>query len=474
MSTDILIVDDEADIRDLIADVLKDNKYSTRVAASSDEALAQLADRVPTVLVLDIWLQGSELDGLGILEVVKKKYPETEVIMISGHGNIETAINAIRMGAYDYIEKPFKEDRLLLMVGKAVEHARLLRENEELKQRGKIEMQLSGNSSSIGNVRQVIEKVANSSSRVLITGAQGTGKETTAREIHNKSPRAKSPFIAVNAAGLSPEQLEQELFGAESTTLVGSIDKIGLLERAHGGTLFIDEIADLPLDIQGKFLRVMQDGAFSRMGGSRRVQTDIRVIASTTKELPELIAAGLFREDLYYRLNVVPIRMPSLSERAEDIPDLCQYFLDHAASVNAMQPCELTPDAVATLQTYPWPGNVRQLKNVMEWLTILNSGEENKQITSAKLPHDVLMANPALVRPEVNPDIMSLALREARELFEKQYLTAQIGRFGGNISKTSAFVGMERSALHRKLKMLGVTGSGSGEEVRDEKLEKIA
>lgn len=475
MSTDILIVDDEDDIRDLIADVLKENKYNTRTAASSDEALRQLADRVPTLLILDIWLQGSELDGLGILEVVKKKYPHVQVIMISGHGNIETAINAIRMGAYDYIEKPFKEDRLLLMASKAIEHAKLLQENEELKQRGKIEAQLSGNSAMIGGVRQIIDKVAASSSRVLISGAQGTGKETTARQIHNKSPRAKAPFVSLNAAGLSAEQIEQELFGLETNTLMGAVEKIGLLERAHGGTLFVDEIADLPLEVQGKFLRVMQDGNFQRIGGSRKVDTDIRIIASTTHDLGELITTGKFREDLYYRLNVVPIRMPSLSERAEDIPELCQYFLNQAAEVNGMHPCQLEEDAIATLQTYPWPGNVRQLKNVMEWLTILNSGEEKKHISSAQLPHDVLMANPALVRPEVNPDIMSLALREARELFEKQYLTAQIGRFGGNISKTSAFVGMERSALHRKLKMLGITGDkGGSEETADEKLEKIA
>lgn len=470
MTTDILIVDDEADIRELVADVLKENKYQARVAASSDEALAALADRVPSLLILDIWLQGSELDGLGILEIVKKKYPHVQVIMISGHGNIETAISAIRLGAYDYIEKPFKEDRLMMMVNKAIEYGRLLQENEELRQRGKIEAQLSGSSAAICTARQLLEKVAGSSSRVLITGAQGTGKETAARQIHNKSPRASMPFVSVCSAGLSAEQVEQELFGIESGTLMGAVEKIGLFERAHGGTLFIDEIADFPMDVQAKFLRVMQDGAFSRIGGTRRVETDVRIIASTTKDLGDLIAKGQFREDLYYRLNVVPINMPSLSERTEDIPELCQYFLAHAADVNGMQPCALHDDAVATLQTYPWPGNVRQLKNVMEWLTILHSGEAEKTITSAKLPHDVLMANPALVRPEVNPDIMSQPLREARELFEKQYLSAQIGRFGGNISKTSAFVGMERSALHRKLKMLGI-GGNQPDDLRDEKLE---
>ena len=474
MTTDILIVDDEADIRELVADVLGENRYQTRTAASSDEALKALAERVPTLLILDIWLQGSELDGLGILEVVKKKYPHVQVIMISGHGNIETAINAIRMGAYDYIEKPFKEDRLLMMVSKALDHARLIRENEELKQRGKIEAQLSGESSAIGGIRGLVDKVSSSSSRVLITGAQGTGKETTARLIHNKSSRAGAPFVLLNAAGMSAEQIEQELFGLETGALLGAVEKIGLFERAHGGTLFIDEIADLPLEVQGKFLRVVQDGAFNRVGGTRRVETDMRVIAATSKDLNDLIVSGQFREDLYYRLNVVPIRMPNLNERAEDIPGLCQYFLEHAAEVNGMSPCKLQADAVATLQTYPWPGNVRQLKNVMEWLTILHSGEESKDIESSQLPHDVLMANPALVRPEVNPDIMSLALREARELFEKQYLTAQIGRFGGNISKTSAFVGMERSALHRKLKMLGITGDkGGSDEVADKEEKQL-
>lgn len=465
MTTDILIVDDEADIRDLVADVLKENRYQARVAATSDEALKSIAERIPTVLILDIWLQGSELDGLGILEIVKKKYPHVQVIMISGHGNIETAISSIRMGAYDYIEKPFKEDRLLMMVSKAVEHARLIRENSELKHRGKIEMQLSGLSQAIASVRQTIDKVALSSSRVLISGAQGTGKETAARQIHMKSPRAEAPFVTLNVAGMNPDEVEQELFGIESSTLIGGIEKVGTLERAHGGTLFIDEIAEMPLDVQGKILRTLQENSFIRVGGSRRVEVDVRVIAATTRDLPEQIALGKFREDLYYRLNVVPIRMPTLKERTEDIPDLCHYFLKRAAESNGLHPCEILSDAVATLQTYPWPGNVRQLKNVMEWLTIIHSGDGDKQITASRLPHDVLMANPALVRPEVNPDIMSLPLRDARELFEKQYLAAQIGRFGGNISKTSNFVGMERSALHRKLKMLGL--GGNQEEVSD-------
>lgn len=459
MTTDILIIDDEEDIRDLIADVLKENRYQARLAANSDEALKSIAERVPTVLILDIWLQGSELDGLGILEIVKKKYPHVQVIMISGHGNIETAISSIRMGAYDYIEKPFKEDRLLMMVSKAVEHARLMRENFELKQRGKIEIQLSGISGAITSVRQTIDKVAASSSRVLITGAQGTGKETAARQIHAKSSRATQPFVILNVAGMNPDQVEQELFGIESSTLIGGVEKVGTLERAHGGTLFIDEIAEMPLDVQGKILRTLQENSFVRTGGSRRVEIDVRVIAATTRDLPEQISLGRFREDLYYRLNVVPIRMPTLKERTDDIPELCKYFLKRAAEANGMHPCEILPDALATLQTYPWPGNVRQLKNVMEWLTIIHSGDGDKQINAAKLPHDVLMANPALVRPEVNPDIMSLPLRDARELFEKQYLAAQIGRFGGNISKTSNFVGMERSALHRKLKMLGLGGN---------------
>jgi len=458
MATDILIVDDEADIRDLISDILKDAKYDTRTAHNSDTAFKAIAERVPSVLILDIWLQGSELDGLGILEMVKKKYPHMPVIMISGHGNIETAVSAIKTGAYDFIEKPFKEDRLLLLVARAIEYARLRSENTELKTRGKLETTLTGNSQAIQHLRHSLEKIAPTSSRVLITGLPGTGKEMFARLVHGKSPRANNNFVVMNAMGLSPDRVEAELFGIEDSNPTGGAEKLGLFERAHNGTLFIDELADMPLETQGRMLRALQDQAFMRVRGTRRVEVDVRVIAASNRDLEAEIAAGRVREDLYYRLNVVPIRMPSLKERREDIPELCRYFLRRASEMAGMHLRELSAEAVAMLQSYHWPGNVRQLRNMMEWLLIMTS-DTREPIGADELPPEILSSNPVLARPETNADIMSMALREARELFEKQYLAAQIERFGGNISKTSSFVGMERSALHRKLKMLGITAA---------------
>lgn len=455
MSTDILIIDDEADIRDMVADILKDAKYGTRTAQNSDTAFKALAERVPSLLILDIWLQGSELDGLGILEMVKKKYPQMPVVMISGHGNIETAVSAIKMGAYDFIEKPFKEDRLLLVVARALENARLKNENQELKTRGKPEMQLTGSSQIIQQLRQTLEKIAPTASRVLITGGPGTGKEMLARMIHAKSQRANGHFVVMNAAGLTPDRVEAELFGIEDTNPTGGAEKLGLFERAHNGTLFIDEVADMPLETQGKVLRVLQEQKFTRIRGNNRVEVDVRVIASSNRNLESEIAAGRFREELYYRLNVVPVKMPSLRERREDIAELCRYFLKRASETAGLPVRDISDEAVAMLQAYSWPGNVRQLRNMMEWLLIMTAGSTDA-IPASALPPEILTSNPVLTRPETNADIMSMALRDARELFEKQYLAAQIDRFGGNISKTSTFVGMERSALHRKLKMLGI------------------
>ena len=458
MTADILIVDDEADIRDLISDILKDNKYSTRTAHSSDTAFKAIAERVPSVLILDIWLQGSELDGLGILEMVKKKYPHMPVLMISGHGNIETAVSAIKIGAYDFIEKPFKEDRLLLVVARALENAKLRNENQELKTRGKFEMQLNGKSAIVQQIRQAIDKIAPTSSRVLITGAPGSGKEMLARLIHSKSARAGANFVVMNAAGMSPDRVEGELFGIEDTNPTGGAEKLGLFERAHNGTLFIDEVADMPMETQAKMLRALQEQGFTRQRGNHRVEVDVRVIAGSNRDLEAEIAAGRFREDLYYRLNVVPLRMPSLKDRREDIPELCRHFLRRTSEMSGLPARELSEEALVMLQAYPWPGNVRQLRNMMEWLLIMTSGKKDA-IAAEELPPEILGSNPVLARPETNADIMSMALREARELFEKQYLAAQIDRFGGNISKTSSFVGMERSALHRKLKMLGITAA---------------
>jgi two-component system nitrogen regulation response regulator NtrX len=378
--------------------------------------------------------------------------------MISGHGNIETAVSAIKMGAYDFIEKPFKEDRLLLIVARALEHSRLRNENQELKSRSKLEMQLNGSSYAIQQIRQSLDKIAPTSSRVLVAGAPGTGKEMLARIIHAKSPRANGNFVVVNCTGMMPERVEAELFGIEDSNPNGGAEKLGAFERAHNGTLFIDEIADIPLEVQGRLLRTLQEQSFTRMRGNRRVEVDVRVIASSNRDLPGEIALGHLREDLYYRLNVVPLKMPSLKDRREDIPELCRYFLRRSSETAGLPTRELSDEAVAMLQAYSWPGNVRQLRNMMEWLLIMtNVGKE--PISAAELPPEILSSSPVLARPETNADIMSMALREARELFEKQYLAAQIERFGGNISKTSSFIGMERSALHRKLKMLGITTS---------------
>ena len=456
MAADILVIDDESDITTLISDILTDEKYNVRVANNSDRALKSLAERVPAAIILDIWLQGSELDGLGILEIVQKKYSHVPVIMISGHGNIETAVSAIRMGAYDYLEKPFSAERLTIIVRRALEAAKLRNENTELKKRGANESELIGNSAAVNTVRQTVEKVAPTNSRVLITGAPGTGKELIARLIHSRSMRGHASFVVLNAASLTPSRIEAELFGTEDTNPNGGAEKLGLLERAHGGTLFIDEVADMHMETQGRLLRALQEQSFERVRGTKRVSVDVRVIAATNKDLQEEITAGRFREDLFYRLNVVPLRMPTLRERRDDIAFLSTHFLKRAADAMGLATRALGEDALAVLQSYNWPGNVRQLRNVMEWLIIMAQVGANGEITADSLPPELIDSNITVLRPELSNDIMSMPLREARETFEKQYLAAQINRFGGNISKTSNFVGMELSALHRKLKMLGI------------------
>jgi two-component system nitrogen regulation response regulator NtrX len=456
MAADILVIDDEADISSLISDILSDEKYAVRTANNSDRALKALAERVPAAIILDIWLQGSELDGLGILEIVQKKYPHVPVVMISGHGNIETAVTAIRMGAYDYIEKPFSAERLMIIVKRALEAAKLRSENTELRKRGSNESELIGTSAAINTVRQTVEKVAPTNSRILITGAPGTGKELVARQIHARSMRGHAAFIVLNSAALTPSRIEAELFGTEDTNPNGGAEKLGLLERAHGGTLFVDEVADLPIEAQTRLLRALQEQSFERVRGNKRVSVDVRVIASTNKDLQEEITAGRFREDLYYRLNVVPLRMPNLRERRDDVAALSTHFLKRAADAMGLATRALGEDALTVLQSYNWPGNVRQLRNVMEWLIIMAKADSNGAISADALPPELIDSNITVMRPELSTDIMSMPLREARETFEKQYLAAQINRFGGNISKTSNFVGMERSALHRKLKMLGI------------------
>ncbi len=463
MPADILIVDDEADIRELVAGILEDEGHKTRLARDSDEALRAIEDRRPNLVVLDIWLQGSRLDGLEVLSAIKATYPDLPVVIISGHGNIETAVTAIRRGAYDYIEKPFKADRLLLVTLRALEASQLRREVKELRERSTVSTDMVGHSAAVNHLRTHIDRVSPTNSRILIRGASGTGKELTARVIHLKSARKDGPFVVLNAAAMAPERVEEELFGIEDRA--GTPRKVGALEEAHGGTLYIDEVADMPLETQGKVLRVLVEQKFLRLNGNQKVAVDVRIISSTSRDLEREMQEGRFREDLYHRLNVVPLRVPSLAERRDDIPELIEYFVSQVASTSGLAPRRIGEDAIAVLQAHDWPGNVRELRNNIERLMILAGGDPNAIITADMLPEEIGSNVPLPVNGGAE-HLMSLPLREAREIFEREYLLAQINRFGGNISRTAEFVGMERSALHRKLRALGVSsehrGSGPG------------
>jgi two-component system nitrogen regulation response regulator NtrX len=463
MAHDVLIVDDEIDIRELVAGILADEGYAVRTAGDSDQALMAIRARRPSLLVLDIWMQGGGMDGLELLDLVKSLDADLPVIMISGHGNIETAVSAIKRGAYDFLEKPFKSDRLLLLVERAIEAAGLKRENRRLRALAAAPTGFLGRSPAAQLLRQTIVKVASANSRVLITGPAGAGKETAARLIHDTSLRAKGEFIAISAAGMTPERMDLELFGEEGEG--GRPRKIGVFERAHTGTLYLDEVADMPRESQSRILRVLVDQRFRRVGGDTDVQVDVRVISSSSRDLREEIAAGRFREDLFHRLNVVPLRVPGLEERREDIPELIDDCMILIAGAQGLARRTLADDAVATLQVQAWPGNVRQLRNMVERILILAPGDPSEPITAEMLPPEALAQSPA---GGLGADrIIALPLREARELFEREYLDAQIMRFGGNISRTAAFIGMERSALHRKLKSLGFGAAKGLEEGED-------
>ena len=462
MARDILIVDDEADIRESLSGILSDEGYAARTATDSRTALLALEQNEPTLVVLDIWLENSELDGLELLGVIRSEYPNLPVIMISGHGNIETAVSAIKRGAYDFVEKPFAADRLLLVVSRAIEAARLRRENEELRLRFGQESDLIGGTAAINTMRAAIEKVAPTGSRVLITGPAGSGKEVAARLLHNRSRRAAGPFVVMNAARMAPETIDLELFGAEANgTGPNSPRKIGIFEQAHQGTLFVDEAADMPLETQGRILRVLQEQTFARLGGREQVRVDVRVISGSSRNLSDEIAAGRFREDLFHRLAVVPVRVPPLSERREDIPLLARYFMERMAQSTGLPARVIADDAMAVLQAKDWPGNVRELRNMIERLLIMAPGGPETAIDAETMPPELRSNGVSSLRQEDNGEVMAMPLREAREVFEREYLLAQINRFGGNISRTASFVGMERSALHRKLKALGVAG-GNG------------
>jgi two-component system nitrogen regulation response regulator NtrX len=462
MSLDVLIVDDEKDIGELISEILKEEGFSPRIACNSNDAFEKINQKVPGAIILDIWLQGSDIDGLGILEVVKKRYPLMPIIVISGHGTIQTAVTAIKLGAYDYIEKPFTHDKLIILLKRACESSRLKRENIDLKSKVVDRTEIVGTSSSINKLKNQIEKIGPTSGRVLITGNVGVGKELFSRVLHKKSKNANGPFISFSPTGMSFEKIQQELFGeAEKHDLTGVFTKrMSIIEAANNGTLYIDEVADLPPIVQTKLLKIIQDQAFDKNG--KPVKLDIRIIAATAKDLQAEVENGKFREDLYYRLNVIPLNIPDLADRKEDIPMLVTHFVQQLVKSSGLKPRDFTPEAIATLQAYNWPGNIRELRNVVEWTMIMNpfANDEDKNIKPDMLPQSITSYSSGLISNAENLiDIMSLPLREAREIFEKQYLTAQMSRFNNNISKTSAFVGMERSALHRKLKLLNIHGN---------------
>ena len=456
--TGILIVDDERDIRELIGDILKDEGYAVRLAGNSDECMAEINEEPPALMILDIWLKDSRMDGIDILKVVKRDNPDVPVVIISGHGNIEIAVAAIKQGAYDFIEKPFNIDQLMVVVSRAMETSRLRRENGELRRRDVTSTEMLGNSPAYKTLRSNLDKVTKSNGRVMLTGPAGSGKEMAARFIHANSNRASAPFVSVSSAAIEPDRMEEVLFGRE--TADRGVEQ-GLLEQAHGGVVYFDEVADMPLGTQSKILRVLVDQQFTRLNGADKVRVDLRVISSTTRDLRSEIGHGRFRQELYDRLNVVPIPVPSLEERREDIPELTKHFVDLFHRTQGLPSRTLSTEAEAMLQTMQWPGNVRQLRNVIERVLILGDG--SGVIEAKELPVQDT-ASDSGGRMVLGGTMATLPLREARELFEREYLLTQIGRFGGNISRTANFVGMERSALHRKLKSLGVmtTSKASG------------
>jgi two-component system, NtrC family, nitrogen regulation response regulator NtrX len=452
MAADILIVDDEADIRELIAGILQDEGFETRLAHNSDAAITELTQRKPSLVVLDIWLQGSRLDGLDLLVEIKSRMPDVPVVIISGHGNVETAVAAIKRGAYDYIEKPFNADRLLLIVGRALENTRLKRENDELRGRSGLMPDLVGSSLAVRNLKLLLKKVAPSNSRVLITGPMGAGKELVARTLHAMSARSDGPFITLAAATMDADNMEENLFGVDMGS--DNTPRIGALEEAHGGTLYLDEVSDMPLDTQGKVLRVLLDQTFQRVGASKKIKVDVRIVSSTSRDLQSMITDQLFREDLYHRLGVVPVHVPGLSERREDIPELIEHFAKTYSTSSGQPIRKFAGDALAVMQTRNWPGNVRELRNIVERIMILTTGDASEEIAASVLPVEPA---PADGSNNLNGEhLLTLPLREAREAFERDYIAAQLSRFGGNISRASHFIGMERSALHRKIKSLGL------------------
>lgn len=480
MSLDILVVDDEADIRDLVSANLRDEDFSVRVAANSTQVFEALGEKLPGAIILDIWLQGSDLDGLGILEIVKRRYPLMPVVVISGHGTVETAVSAIKMGAYDYLEKPFTHEKLMIVLRRACEASKLKRENIDLKSKVVDKTELIGDSQSIVRLRADIEKVAPTFGRVMLCGPAGSGKELAARIIHKKSKRVGGAFVVFSPTGMTAEKVHQDLFGEPEKQDANGVNvkRLSILEAANNGTLYIDEVGDLPMAIQAKLLKFLQDQIFEKQSTGKSIKLDIRVISGTTRNLQEEVASGKFRQDLYYRLNVVPIKIPSLLERKEDLPLLVKHFIKQLSKFSGLKEREFSSEAISALQAYAWPGNIRQLRNVIEWMLIMNplTFADNEPIRPEMLPAEIASNGmPMIAKPESNNvDMMSMPLRDAREMFERQYLCAQMNRFNHNISRTSYFVGMERSALHRKLKLLNIHTAGKSKDDEEYMEEELA
>lgn len=457
MSYDILIVDDECDIRELVSGILDDEGYETRTAKNALEALQEIKNRQPHLIILDVWL-GNDQDGLKVLEEIKRLYCDMPVIMISGHATISTAVLAIKNGAYDFIEKPFQTDKLLITIQRAIEAYQLKRENEDLKLFVDKNLNLIGHSPIANSLRDKVQKAASNQWRIFLSGSTGCGKELMAKEIHERSNRKDKPFIVVHCSKIHPQDLESELFGVEIVNNgERSISKIGLIEKAHQGSIYFHQITALPLPIQQKIIRLLTDEKFSRMGSDDLIRVNIRYMAGSTENMNERIQSGDFREDLYYRLNVMNIDIPKLCDRLKDLKDMIDLLSNQHAQKNGTIKKTFSQDAINCLESYSWPGNISELKSIVEWTLTAKLENVEKIIEKDDLPHDLLEEKNDLLKRLHSSDMVILPLKEAREVFEKEYLQKQILRFSGNITQTARFVGMERSALHRKLKMLGLS-----------------
>jgi two-component system nitrogen regulation response regulator NtrX len=452
MNNEILVIDDNSDIRFLICNLLKDKDYVIRSAANYDQAILEIKKKLPDLAIIDIKLDKTDKDGTDLLKLIIKSNPNIPVIMISGHASVETAVESIRIGAYEFIEKPFSTGKILNYVNRALENAKLKKEKDIIENKLFHSFELIGKSPSILKIKKTIEKLSNTESRILISGPTGSGKELVARKIHKHSTRHKESFVVLNAALLKEKTYEKELFGQEFED--GNIS-IGALERANKGTLLIDEVSEIPLETQANVLRVLIDQKFKRINGKEDVNVNIRIISSTSKNLQELINSGHFREDLFHRLNVVPVELNSLSSRTEDLPLLITYFKEKISELNGVQEADIDPNN-DLLYSYNWPGNVRELRNLVERVTILSVNESKENIN--KMMSDFLNKSNLDIDKNDNLSNNFDTLREARDKFEKDYLSNQLKKNHGNISKTADLIGMERSALHRKLKSLGIKG----------------